>query len=184
MFSEPHLHRITPDDFAFTMKQAFPDMLMRPATSADLPALRSIYADSVRTLATSCYSPAQLQVWAAFARDAAFQNFILATPTWIAADTETAVPLGFCGVMEDGHITSIYVAPEHGRRGIGSALLEHALGRCPRPSSGRWYAEASHLSRSLFERFGFKSIGVDRAERQGVVFERDRVERHARGSGP
>jgi putative acetyltransferase len=150
---------------------------MRLARRADLPALRAIYADSVSVLAPACYSADQVHAWAAFAQDGAFHDFILDVATWVVIDAVEGVPLGFCGIGDDGHVASLYVAPAHGRRGIGASLLRHALNQCPRPSSGRWFAEASRLSRPVFERIGFRLVAIERTQRDGVAFERERVER-------
>jgi GNAT superfamily N-acetyltransferase len=45
---------------------------------------------------------------------------------WVAADP-ASVPVGFALVIELGlfaHLEELYVLPEHGRKGLGSALLE------------------------------------------------------------
>lgn len=69
--------------------------------------------------------------------------------------------VGFAAVNElDGHahVEQISVRPEHGRRGVGRALLEHAcaLARA-RGSSEIWLTTYAHLpfNRPFYERSGF-----------------------------
>jgi hypothetical protein len=50
--------------------------------------------------------------------------------------------------------------------------LREALNRCARPTRGHWFAEASLLSRPVFERLGFAQVAVEQTERDGVRFER------------
>jgi putative acetyltransferase len=154
-----------------------PGLAIRSARRDDVPALRTLYAESVRALGPSRYSPAQVAVWAAFAQSADFAPFLLDVSTFVAELGGT--PAGFCGIAGDGHLASVYVAPAHAGRGIATALLRHALAAVPAPASGRWYAEASLFSLPLFLRQGFVEVGREQACRQGVRFERYRVERHA-----
>ena len=162
-----------------------PHLFIRLARPDDVPALRRIYAGAVRALAPGHYSPAQIAAWAGFAGTDEFPAFILGVDTFVAQlggrvdGVPGAVPAGFCGIAADGHIASVYVAPGQARRGLGTALLEHALAAHPRPASGRWYAEASRLSLPLFLHRGFDEVGTERSERAGVAFERHLVERRS-----
>jgi putative acetyltransferase len=155
-----------------------PDAIsMRPARPEDVAALSALYARAVRVLGPGHYSPAQVAIWAAFAADGAFADFILDVDTVIAELAGT--PAGFCGMAADGHVASVYVAPELAGRGLGSALLSHALASHPAPTSGRWYAEASVFSLPLFLKHGFVESGRESTSRHGVRFERHLVERAA-----
>jgi hydrogenase maturation protease len=150
---------------------------VRPADRNDLPALRRVYAEAVRRLAPAHYSPAQVATWAGFAAEDGFAGFVLDVPSFVAV--VDGCPVGFCGIAPDGHVASLYVHPDHCRLGIGGGLLSHALAACPAPAAGRWFAEASVLSRPLFERLGFRQTGVELAARDGVGFERYLMAREA-----
>jgi len=152
-----------------------PDIALRIAAPQDIEKLRALYAAAVRGLAPGHYSPEQVAVWSGYAQPPAFRDFILHPLTILA--THDGEPIGFCGVEPNGHIASLYVHPGHARRGIGSLLLRTALDRCPSPSDGHWSAEASLLSRPVFERLGFKQVAVEHSVRDGVGFERYRMRR-------
>ncbi|WP_462322163.1 GNAT family N-acetyltransferase [Halochromatium sp.] len=147
-----------------------PDIRFRLAERQDLTALRALYAASVEAAAPGDYSPQQIAAWAGYASEPAFAAFVLDPMTLIAIRDQQRI--GFCGIELSGHITSLYVHPDHLRCGIGTALLGEALKRCPRPLAGHWFAEASLFSRPVFARLGFEQVGLEQTERGDVGFER------------
>lgn len=174
--------------------QPMPDLALRLATAADIPALASLYRETVLTHAPQHYSPAQTQVWAAFgANTPAFRRFILGATTYVAegsrlemdgakADRSAAAPghpliLGFAGLATDGHITALYVRHDGLGQGIGSHLLATLLNQAHQEHMTRLYAEASAFSLGLFQKFGFRHYATDRVDRGGVEFERYLVEK-------
>jgi len=169
-----------------------PDLALRLATAADIPALASLYRETVLTHAPKHYSPAQTQAWAAFgANTPAFRRFILGATTYVAETTgakastvaETGITpgqpliLGFGGLAPDGHITALYVRHDGLGQGIGSHLLTTLLEKASQDKIPRLYAEASAFSLGLFQKFGFHHYRTDRLERGGVAFERYLVEK-------
>lgn len=154
------------------------DITLRIAAPADVDRLRALYAAAVRESAPGRYSREQIAVWSGYAWAPGFEGFVLDPLTILATHDEETV--GFCGVEPTGHIASLYVHPSFARRGIGSLLLRAALDRCPSPSSGCWSAEASVLSRPVFQRLGFTQIGVEHSMRDRVGFERYRMRRDRR----
>lgn len=74
--------------------------------------------------------------------------------------------LTFFGQMEEFHPTGQHWylplvgvdVTRHGR-GIGSALLAHALERCDRDGLPAYLEATSHLNRALYARHGFEEIG-------------------------
>ena len=157
------------------------DLLIRSADIGDLPDLRRIFRDAVEVLGPSVYSSAQVAAWAAFADETEFEGFILGANTSVAEIGAEIV--GFCGIEDNGHITSVYVRPELSRRGIATRLLRFVMDRSGRPGSGRYHAEASLFSLPLFRRCGFQQVGTESVVRAGVAFERFLVERVAGDDG-
>lgn len=153
-----------------------PPVRIRAATDSDVSRLAALYADAVRSAGPSRYTQPQVQAWAAFADEReAFRRFITDASTFVAED-DTG-PVGFTGLAPDGHVTALYVRADRMREGIGTALLRAVLQRARQLEIHRLYAEASALSRPLFERFGFEVEAVERVERRGVAIERYRVVR-------
>lgn len=146
----------------------------RRATAADVPALAGLYAHSARQLGPQVYSAEQVIAWQRFAQDApAFADYVLQARTWMAEDAEG--PLGFCGIDTLGEVRSLYVRASATRKGLGSALLAHALGMARAEGQSSFAAWATPFSLPVFGRAGFSRVRTLREPFQGVMFERYRV---------
>jgi len=151
-------------------------MRPQPATASDLPALAALYALAACTLGPSVYTPAQVEAWASFGADTpAFRDYVLGARTWVVRDGD-GQPLAFCGIDDGGEVRSLYVHPGATRRGLGSALLAHALADARARGLRRFAAWVTPLSRPVFERAGFRLVARVTQDFQGVSFERLRVE--------
>ena len=153
---------------------------LRLATTADLPALRALYAAATEARGPSAFSPEQVRAWVAFADDEKeFARFVLDATTFVAEDKagDKTGPIGFAGLDPDGRIVSLYVRPDCERRGVGSALLRHVLAEAEALGIDRLYTHASPYSRPVFERAGFRFVGIAHATRRGVAFTLPRMER-------
>jgi len=62
-------------------------------------------------------------------------------------------------------VFGMYVAPEHARRGIGMALLRHAIDEARRQPGLRQLVltvtDSNAAARTMYEKFGFRSFGVE-----------------------
>jgi putative acetyltransferase len=152
-------------------------MTPRLATAADVPALAALYASAARTLGPRVYTPAQVDAWASFGADTpAFRDYVLGARTWVVAD-DAGQALAFCGIDDGGEVRSLYVRAGHTRRGLGRALLAHALRDAEARGQRRFAAWATPLSVTVFERAGFRLVARVTQDFQGVSFERLRVGR-------
>jgi putative acetyltransferase len=167
---------------------------LRAVQAADLPVLAALYAAAARALGPQVYSPPQVQAWAGFADDAAaFADYVRQPDTWVAvasvdgeadaadaADAAHGTTLGFSGWQllagtADAEIRSLYVHPDHGRRGIGTRLLAASIERARGAGAAALWAWVTPLSRPLFERAGFVLVQTVHEDFAGVPFERYRV---------
>lgn len=85
----------------------------------------------------------------------------------------TGVLVGIVGVgreprAKNRHKASVfgmYVAPEHARRGIGMALLRHAIDEARRQPGLRQLVltvtDSNTAARKMYEKLGFRSFGVE-----------------------
>lgn len=151
------------------------NMTIQLAKESDLPELSELYRQTVLVNAPIYYSPAQTEMWAAFAADTDhFRQFILDVMTFVAID-KTRI-LGFAGIGEDGHVTSAYVRYNCIHQGVGSTLMQAVLNYAQDQNLQRLYAEASEFSLGLFKRFGFHLYDTEVVDRQGIAFKRYLVE--------
>jgi putative acetyltransferase len=160
----------------------------RLAAAQDVPALAALYAHCARTMGPLVYTPPQVAAWASFGADTpAFRDYVLGADTWwlpapeadamAPADAPALLPLGFCGVAAQGDVHSLYVRPDQGRRGLGAALLAHAISHARTRGVRSFSAWATPFSRPVFERAGFTLLRVSREPYQGVLFDRFRLQR-------
>ncbi|MSP37632.1 MAG: N-acetyltransferase family protein [Deltaproteobacteria bacterium] len=156
-------------------------MTIRDATETDLPAILEIYNAAI----PGRMATADTQTVTVESRRNWFHEHDPNTrPLWIALENDVIVGwLSFQSFYGRPayHATaelSVYVASQHRRKGIGSALLTEAIARAPRLTLktlvGFIFAH-NEPSLRLFETFGFQRWGVlpRVAELDGV--ERDLV---------
>lgn len=98
-----------------------PDVVLRPARPADVPALIRICLDA-RTSADipNLHTDAE-NLW--------FFGNLVATKRVVVADLAGA-PVGFA-VIHDGWLEHLWIAPAHHRQGIGARLLAWARNEVP-----------------------------------------------------
>lgn len=138
---------------------------LRPATAADAPAVAALMIGTRLALmpfAPSAHSDDETRQWVAQVlipgggvTVATLQGTVVGV---VAAEAEG--PLGW--------IHQLMVHPAHVKRGIGHALLAHALARLPRPVQ-LWTFQANWAARRFYERQGWQAVafteGADNEER-------------------
>lgn len=141
---------------------------IRPAAEADLPAVVTIYNESI----PGGWSTADLVRWRLdAARLAWFREFAPdRRPLWVAVASGGGVA-GWAGLKsfyggrpayDATAEVSFYVGGEHQRRGLGARLLAHAIAECPRPGVTTLLAmhfDHNEATRKLCARFGFERFG-------------------------
>ncbi|WP_035986632.1 GNAT family N-acetyltransferase [Leptolyngbya sp. KIOST-1] len=150
-------------------------MHLRLATATDIPAIATLYRETVLTHGPEYYTPAQTAAWATVDADSSsFRQFILDVTTYLVED-DTGL-LGFAGLGRDGHVASAYVRHDRLHQGIGTKLMQTVLEQARRDRMPRLYAEASQFSLGLFIKFGFRQYDTEVTEHNGVQFTRHLVE--------
>jgi putative acetyltransferase len=150
--------------------------MIRIAKPEDLTTLAQIYRNSVQQLAPQLYSSEQVKAWSQAPDNwEYFQQFIF-NPTTYLWEQEGEI-IGFCGLENNGHIASLYVAPQHTRKGIGTKLLKNVLHEGRKLDIKRYYTEASYLSKMVFERCGFIVYDEEYVKYGDVKFHRYKLEK-------
>ena len=135
-------------------------MILRAYRGSDLPAILSLFRDTVHTVCARDYTRPQLDAWAPAVPDgAAWDASLLAHRTLVAEENGSI--LGFADLAEDGYLDRLYVHRDWQGRGVASALCA-AL-----PGARRTHA--SITARPFFERRGWRVVREQRVERRGVA---------------
>lgn len=145
---------------------------IRKLCSEDLDSLSRIYSDSILQLGNEYYSAEQVTAWASFSADTEeFNAWLIDATTLVAVDTSDTC-LGFGSFQSQGRVSSLFVAPEFQRMGLGSKLLERLMEEARSRAFAMITTEASEFSRPLFEKYGFVITEVERSKFKGVDFTR------------
>jgi GNAT superfamily N-acetyltransferase len=127
------------------------DLLLRPATPEDLPAIADLYI-RVREAAVPAMPP---QIHTVEEVHAYVGGWDLARrDVWVAELDGT--PVAFM-VVENAWLNSLYVLPEASGQGVGSALLDVAKGLRPDGFS-LWVFESNAPARTFYERRGLVEL--------------------------
>ena len=145
---------------------------LRDYLQRDLPSLADIYASSIRGAGPEYYTHPQVAAWAGFAEDIeAFRKWIEEARTLVAVSGNGAC-IGFSGLIEENHISALFVSPTHQRQGVASMLLGRLLEEARAKGVRAASAHASEFSRPLFGKFGFEVVQLERTEVKGVEMSR------------
>ena len=137
------------------------EVTIRPLTRLDVEAISRIHTDACKIAYAFMgwnYTLAEVQSWYA----GKFDEW-----DWGRLAVGGCTPLGFVA-MTGAHIDQLFVHPDAQRQGVGSALLDLALGRGLRPATIDVF-EQNAPARQLYERYGFE-------EAQRWFDEQDRAE--------
>lgn len=138
--------------------------------------IAEIFDRAVHEIASTMYPPEQIAAWAPRPIDyERWRTRCNEKQPFVYLDGERVC--GFLELDPDGHIDCHYVHPEFHRRGIGGALLEHAIGIATESRWPRLYVEASHIAKGLYLKHQFRVVRPNRVERRGVTLENWIMER-------
>lgn len=138
--------------------------------------LQAIFRDAVVVAGPAVHSRAQCAVWASMAdRDDRWTPWLADGSTWIAVERDGDVPVGFAVTLPPDYVHLLYVDPAVHRRGCARMLL-HAVERDARDLGiGELAADASLISRPVFEAAGYHVVAWEDVERGGQAFRRARM---------
>lgn len=140
-------------------------MILRPYTSADLPALAQLFYDTVHTVNARDYTQAQLDVWATGQVDRERWDTSLNAHDSVVA-VEDGQIVGFGDMDQSGYLDRLYVHKDHQGRGIATAICDRLEGAAPVP---QFSTHASITARPFFENRGYRVVKEQQVDRQGIL---------------
>jgi len=119
--------------------------------------LRQLFFDSIRRVASTYYSDAQVRVWASeqYDREQWLQRIRSINP-FVAELAGTVV--GYADMQLDGYIDHFYCHFQYQRMGIGAALMAHLHRVGEQRQLPRYYSYVSLSAKVFFERYGFAVV--------------------------
>jgi GNAT superfamily N-acetyltransferase len=146
------------------MTDHVPLIRIRPADVTDEPAIEHLHRASVRRLAVSHYSPAQLE--SLLAGGTLDRQLIKAGTYYVAELGDTLVGSGGWMPVEHGpgdpwraRIRAVFVHPDWARRGIGRRLVTHAETAAAQVGFAILELEATLGGVPLYRSLGYREVG-------------------------
>jgi ribosomal protein S18 acetylase RimI-like enzyme len=147
---------------------------LREATLADAAALARVFIDAWESAYPDILQPDVLAMWQPVPTET-WMRELIATPTeaTVACLAPDGAICGFTRYGPDpddrarGQVYSVYVDPAYRRRGVGAAMLRHAieaLGALGYRDASIWLFEANAPARGLYASLGFEPDGATRVE--------------------
>ena len=147
-------------------------LALRPARSADDPALVAIRRDAILTLSTADMGDERARAWAGSAADDRVLRAIERHQVWVAE--RDGVALGWVEIDAD-RIEGLYVRPDVAREGVGSALLAHAEERIRAAGHASAKLDASPNAEEFYLRYGFQFLSEPSVDEARPMSKRLRV---------
>ena len=141
------------------------EVTIRGYDPRDAAGLADVFFRSVRQVALSGYTAAQVAAWAPEPRTAQWAHGEASDGrlVLVAADEDDR-PVAYIDLEPDGHIDRLFCAPEAAGQGIASRLCDAVEAAAREQGIRNLFTEASELARRVFERKGFAVV-----QRQDLV---------------
>src|SRR5262245_53593524 len=127
---------------------------IRAAALADAQRIHELHLSSVRTLCAPHYEPHAVDGWLNKRSPKAYLRSIESSAIFVAEMDSKIV--GF-GESTAGEVLAVFVDPGYAGRGIGTALLRHAL-RFAQAEQNPVRVESTLNAVPFYERFGFRMV--------------------------
>lgn len=148
---------------------------IRPMTDADGTALRELFRQSIRQIASKYYEADAIAAWSASADDAEFVSRLQRGLTLVALLHGEAV--GFAQLYPANHIEMMYLSPHGSGLGIATLLCQHLEDEARIAGSQTLTTASSLAARRFFESMGFRVISEETVQRNGVAINRLQMEK-------
>jgi putative acetyltransferase len=150
--------------------ELMPNISIRRYMPDDAEAIAVLFARSVKEIAIEKYTPEEVEAWASYADEIEEIRHRLAEGLTLVAGAGN-MPVAFGQLKPVDHIEFLYTIKEYSRLGIATSIYErledHAF------SKGAEYitTNASRISKSLFEKLGFRLVCPVVEKKKGVELE-------------
>lgn len=132
-------------------------LTIRLAGPEDNVAISRVHQASIRGLCSTHYDPEQIAVWAARHTPEFYARVLDSHELFVAERDGQVVAFGQLD-LENGTISSVYVAPEAARHGVGQAMLRHLEGVAQMHGWSRVHLIASMNAVGFCEKQGYEPV--------------------------
>jgi putative acetyltransferase len=129
-------------------------MLIRDFEEGEEAALHDVFFSAVRQVAIRDYTPEQIVAWAPSEYDKNHWIERIRNLQPFVAEIDGCV-VGYADLQPSGYIDHFFVSSTHGRRGVGTALMEHIHRAAHQRQIAELWADVSLTAEPFFGKWGF-----------------------------
>jgi putative acetyltransferase len=151
-------------------------MMIRSYQPSDAEAIAAVYKDAVIGTGASAYNAQQVAIWSSYPEDLeAFRDLLGQGSTLVALQGDRLVAFGQLHPLD--HVAFLYTASDCGRQGYAGGIYQQLEAFAREQGVTRLYTEASRISKLFFLKVGFQILETEWVKRQGLEFERFKMEK-------
>lgn len=145
-------------------------MILRQATSADVPQIGQLFYDTITQVNSRDYTPAQIEAWRGGWQNTAGWQAKVAAQYFLVAEMADGSLAGFGSLCPtSGLLDFLFVSARHQGQGVSGQLLRELLGQATRLGLSEVRTEASLTARPFFAHFGFGQEQAQQPVIRGVA---------------
>lgn len=144
---------------------------IRPYTPADAAPTLRIFERAIGVTARARYTAEQVSAWLGAPRELTEWATGRQSVHTFVAEIDGVVA-GFTDLSDAGYVDRLFVDPEFGRRGVGSALLAHVIAEADRRGIRSLSTHASLVAEPVFAAAGFAVSFRETVEKDGQRLDR------------
>lgn len=157
-------------------------MNFRNATIEDLPAMKALYVDTIRSVCRKDYNEEQLSVWSSSVNKEERWLDVVANQFVLLAEIGGQL-VGFATLRNHDYIDFFYVHKDFQGQGIARTLLNRLLQEAMKHGEDLLTSDISITARPFFEKNGFKVVAEQENIRQGLILINYKMIRYLPGPG-
>ncbi len=143
--------------------------------ASDAQHLVAVFQDAIRGTGSSAYDAQQVAVWSALRNAEEFGQLLNQGLTIVAVEQGTIAAFGQLHPID--YVSFLYTASSFARRGCATGIYQQLEAYAIEQGVSHLYTDASRIAKHFFLKMGFNAIAVEQVERQGVLFERFRMQK-------
>lgn len=141
---------------------------LRKGKIEDLPALKDLFASTVKSVCCTDYSPIQIDVWASGVENNNRWTDMITNQLVIVAHNRNQI-VGFASLNDFRYIDFLYVHKDHQRIGIANNLYAAIEKEAIKNKQIELQADVSITAKGFFEKFSFEAIAEQKVFRKGIA---------------
>lgn len=151
-------------------------MSIRQYEPTEIEAIADVYRNAILEIGCDFYSPEQVKIWSSFPDDReTFRKKFQQGLTLVAVEEQKIIAFG--QLHPKNRIAFLYTVKQYARQGYASLLYQKLEETAIAQSVQYLRTEASRISKFFFLKQGFEIVEPEIVLRQGMEFERFRMQK-------